>query len=413
MQVHEHFEELLALAIICQLSEEEHHELLEHLTRCSLCRRAGEEFAFILDQLPVASPPNIGYDTADLLSESYRQKFLQRASAEGVIFREDVSNQAHPLSGRFSFRRNQHIGALAIAMICLLVLAVVIASLFFNKTQGNLQIKPSSAVHRVSVVRDQTPAQPESQPSASTVKNSDLEHEVSRLEKQMAQLSLERDRLATESADLKQRLASVTSRSELLQSQSGKSDQALSEANAELEKVRAAQADILGVLGKDAKKIEELSEEVAADRAALNREHELNAAAKDVREFMAARNLHIIDVYDYDTRGKRDRSFGRVLYSEHEKLIFYAFDLGKNDSASKVTFQAWGQREGNGTETRNLGVFHVDDHEQKRWVLRVDDPKLLSSIDSVFVTVESSPRKDKPSGKKLLYAFLGTEANHP
>jgi hypothetical protein len=80
------------------------------------------------------------------------------------------------------------------------------------------------------------------------------------------------------------------------------------------------------------------SEEVVVDEAALNREHELNAAAKDVREFMAARNLHIIDVYDYDTRGKRDKSFGWFLCSEHEKLIFYAFDLGKNDSASKVTF---------------------------------------------------------------------------
>jgi signal transduction histidine kinase len=413
MPMHEHFEELSALAAIGQLSEQEHHELFEHLTHCDLCRRAGEEFAFILDQLPLAAVPNTVGDTQALLSKSYREKFLQRASSEGVRFAEGISNHSHPLSGRFTFQRNRYIGAVAIAMICLLALAVVIASLFLNKTKSKFQIKPSSEVNQVSVLRNQAPVGPEIRPSAPTATNSDLQYEVSRLENQIAQLSRERDRLASESADLRQRLASVTSRSELLRSQSEKSDQALSEANAELEKVKVAQAEILGAIGNDAKKIKELSEEVAADEAALTREHELNAATKDVRELMAARNLHIIDVYDYDTRGKRDKSFGRVLYSEHKKLIFYAFDLGKNDSASKLTFQAWGQREGSGTETRNLGVFHIDDHEQRRWVLRVDDPKLLSSVDSVFVTVEPSPGKDKPSGKKLLYAFLGTRANHP
>jgi hypothetical protein len=117
---------------------------------------------------------------------------------------------------------------------------------------------------------------------------------------------------------------------------------------------------------------------------------------------MAARNLHIIDVYDFDGRGKRDKSFGRVFYTEGKSLIFYAFDLAQKGPASNVSFQAWGQREGAGTLTRNLGVFHVDDGMQKRWVLRVDD-----------VTVEPAPGRDKPSGKKLLYAYLGTQANHP
>ncbi len=413
MQVHEHFEELCALALIGQLSEKEHRELLEHLTHCDLCRRASEKFAFILDQLPVAALPNNGGDTEELLSKSYREKFLRRASAEGVVFREDVSSQAQPLSLRLSFRHNRYVGAVAIAMICLLALAVAIASLFFRKTQGNLQIKPGSEVILLSTLRNQTPVIPEPLPSAATVANNDLHKEVRRLEKQIAQLSVERDRLAVESADLRQRLASDTSQSELLKSRSEKSDRALSEANAELEKVKGAQAEMLGALVDDAKKIRELSDQAATDEAALNRERELNAVAKDIRKLMAARSVHIVDVYDYDTRGKRDKSFGRVVYTEGESLIFYAFDLDKVDSASTVTFQAWGRSGGDDAEAKSLGVFHVDDHAQKRWALRVDDHALLTSIDSVFVTVESSPRKDKPSGKKLLYAFLGTRANHP
>ena len=56
MQKHEHFEELIALAAIGQLSIEEHGELSEHLRGCDGCRRAGDQFDFILDQLPLPEP---------------------------------------------------------------------------------------------------------------------------------------------------------------------------------------------------------------------------------------------------------------------------------------------------------------------------------------------------------------------
>ena len=77
------------------------------------------------------------------------------------------------------------------------------------------------------------------------------------------------------------------------------------------------------------------------------------------------------------------------------------------------TFALRPQGQSTSTSVKNLGVFHVDDQVQKRWVLRVDNPELLKSVESVFVTVEPSPGRDKPSGRKLLYAYLGTQANHP
>jgi hypothetical protein len=46
-------------------------------------------------------------------------------------------------------------------------------------------------------------------------------------------------------------------------------------------------------------------------------------------------------------------------------------------------------------------------------VLRLDDPKQLSEIDSVFVTVEPQGGSQKPTGKPFLYALLRREANHP
>jgi hypothetical protein len=160
-------------------------------------------------------------------------------------------------------------------------------------------------------------------------------------------------------------------------------------------------------------KINELAAEVKAKETLAERERQLSSVAKDVRELMGARNLHILDVSDVDGNGRSKKSFGRVFLVEGKSLVFYAFDLSDRGNPAKVSFQAWGQFEGRDTVAKNLGVFYVDDHTQKRWVLKVNDPKKLSAINSVFVTVEPLGGADRPTGKKLLSAYLGTQANHP
>src|SRR5258708_32937717 len=107
MQMHEHFEELCALAAIGQLSAEEHEELLAHLRACDHCKRTEDDFALILEQLPAADPPNVSGDTEELLSESLRQKFLERAAAEGVRFTDEVTGARRRFSFRLSFCRGQ------------------------------------------------------------------------------------------------------------------------------------------------------------------------------------------------------------------------------------------------------------------------------------------------------------------
>ena len=136
--------------------------------------------------------------------------------------------------------------------------------------------------------------------------------------------------------------------------------------------------------------------------------------SKDVRQLMGARNLHIMDVHDTDGAGKSAKAFGRVFYGDGEELIFYAFDLPSGKLApAKYTFQAWGEKETVSHSVRNLGTFTIDDHEQRRWVLRVNDPKLLHDIDSVFVTAEAAGDAGEPHGKKLLYAYIVGQPNHP
>jgi hypothetical protein len=52
--------------------------------------------------------------------------------------------------------------------------------------------------------------------------------------------------------------------------------------------------------------------------------------------------------------------------------------------------------------------------EQHRWAMKVDDPKLLEEIDTVFVTLEPSGKTfATPTGKPVLEAYFGTPPNHP
>jgi hypothetical protein len=413
MPMHEHFEELCALAAIGQLTDQELHQLSEHLAHCEPCRHESDDFAFILGQLPAAVSPTISGDATELLSESYRRKFLLRASAEGIGFTKEARDRAPSLSFRSGLYRYRHL-AIAIAAISIFSLALPFAGVFRGHFKEENNVNRRSEFGKVAVQSQLAPVKSESAASAvDPAAVRDLKRQISLLQHREAELLDERRRIQAESTALHQQLNVVTTRAETLTSKLEKSGQALSETNSELDNLRNAEAELLGDLNTNHIKLQELTRKAAEDENALNRERQLNAIAKDIRRLMAARNVHIVDVYDYDTRGKRDKSFGRVVYIEGESLIFYAFDLGKTDSGSKVSFQAWGQREGTETQARNLGVFNIDDHEQKRWVLRVEDPELLSSIDSVFVTVEPSPGRKNPSGKRLLYAYLGTSPNHP
>jgi len=160
-------------------------------------------------------------------------------------------------------------------------------------------------------------------------------------------------------------------------------------------------------------RIRELSEKLDAQTVIIERERQLLAAGKDIRDLMGARNLHIIDVFDVDGNGATRGRFGRVFYTEGKSLIFYAFELGTERVSAYHSFQAWGWREPAGKTVQSLGIFSTDDKSQSRWVLKFDDPAVLAQIDSVFVTIEPTGGSRRPTGEKLLSAYLNGQANHP
>jgi hypothetical protein len=176
---------------------------------------------------------------------------------------------------------------------------------------------------------------------------------------------------------------------------------------------RLAESDIKFTAEKQAG--DELAAKLDAAQSELQRERDLKSAKLEMGDIVAARNLHIVDVYDADTSGKRQRSFGRVFYIENKSLVFYAYDLdAPREFRKTVTFHVWGGKAGVSSVSRSLGILHKDDDGQGRWAMTFDDPAVLAQINSVFVTAESGDRQvDAPHGKKVLYAYFGNKPNHP
>jgi hypothetical protein len=133
----------------------------------------------------------------------------------------------------------------------------------------------------------------------------------------------------------------------------------------------------------------------------------------EAKQLFGARDLHIVDVYDVDAKGSTKRTYGRVYYVEKKLLMFYAFDLDKKRNRAPESFQAWGYRQPNEGKPESLGLFSVDDPSVNRWVLRVNNPRVLEHIDAVFVTAETLSGSPSPTGRRLLYANLAGPANHP
>jgi TolA-binding protein len=417
MRKHEHFEELAALAAIGQLSVEEHGELLEHLRGCDGCKRSSDQFNFILDELPLPEPSASDRDLQQLQGASYRQRFLERASAEGVRFTPEARGEKKRWVATSFFRnwRPYALGVASAVAVMVVVSAVVLPKVLSRSAVS--QVTASSSGPAVTTpARADAPASSDSSARMSdpaSVTITDLQQASVDAQKRLDFLRRE---LARAQADYRQLLQDAErwkDQAGQLQSKNQENEQQLGQARSQVEKLSQDNDQLTAGLVAQQFRVTELSEEVENQKAAVERERQLTAAARDVRELMGARNLHIIDVADLDGQGKSKKSFGRVFYTEGKSLIFYAFDLSQKGSASKVSFQAWGQNQSASSNVKNLGVFHVDDQVQKRWVLRVDNPELLKSIESVFVTVEPSPGRDKPSGQKLLYAYLGTQANHP
>jgi hypothetical protein len=213
---------------------------------------------------------------------------------------------------------------------------------------------------------------------------------------------------------LRQELGAAQDREGNLSLRVEESNESLARITSGLESARAVHTkDEATILEKEGE-LTAIQEELASTKESLTRSQMYLTADRDIRDLMGARNLRIIDVFDVDGKGKTKRPFGRIFFTEGRSLIFYAFDLeNAKPSFAAASYQGWGYQGGTQSAVRSLGIFYQDDQKANRWVLKFDDPEVLTEIDSVFVTIEPPGGSKKPTGNRLLAAYMKANLNHP
>jgi hypothetical protein len=424
MSKHEEFEELCALAATGQLTPEEELRLSEHLDGCLTCQAAREEFSVIVRELPTSDRDILEHNVVRQIEENgFRKRFLARARAEGRRFSEEVEEDTRRVFWGF-FRWLPTYQGIA-AGIMIVVLASFVAFRTFHHAARNPQTvdagKIASAPTDSNHVEDKDDklakriAELQFANGASQKTTTELKLENAQLLARLEALTKELEASHAEEAELEKTVSRFSDMNGQLAGQMDQNTQVLTQTKAEMEKSRRDTAAMQAEVTAAKSEISGLSQQVRLQAASLDQDKQLLFAGRDITDLMGARNLHIIDVHDADGNGKDKQSFGRVFYTEGKSLIIYAFDLDEKKVVNaKYTFEAWGERLGQPTSVKSLGILYADDKNQRRWVLKVDDPRQLAEIDSVFVTIE--PRDggtEKPRGHKILYAFLSGQPNHP
>lgn len=401
MSSHEQFELLCALNAAGQLDPKEQSLLEVHLIACGVCRAELGEFRQIADEL--ASQPQIPH-IAEPNERKEAARFQKFAARQGLTF-------SAPARRALQVQRISRFSLPALAVAAVVILACLPPTVSLIRNHRSEKLKPPALL---------TPVAPPSLESTNTRRDQEellqLQNHLAAvqtkvagmpgLERQLNQTTRERDQL----------LATIRGRDQEIAELRGNLRSAQHEliaAKSSLESLTKRSDDMAGELVSYRATLASLNDELREQKLGAEQERQLTAAARDVRELMGARRLYMIDVYDGEEASRATRSFGRVFYTEGKSLIFYAFDLDRQKGAKKVTFTAWGQREKDSGTIRQLGVFHIDDATQKRWVMKVDNPDKLKSVDAIFVTVENAPGGNRPEGRKFLYAYLGGQPNHP
>jgi hypothetical protein len=435
---HGHFEEMCALAVTGQLGGPQMTELNEHVAGCSACREYLESMAQTSIQTMPLLAAKYAPESAVPPPAGMRDRFLARVAAEDLDGKNRPSLRPRRAKAEFislpldpapsgprlvaakfpsAFGSVVWRSALAIAACAAIAVGGYYAGIRRN-TPGTSPTTKSPAPVASIPSNGSTASEPD-RIGELEQQRAQLQSELAQLKEKLSSAETERTSLRDELAAAREKLTEATAQPDAaLQRASEQNDQARSQiaalqSNVDRLNQQLTQSEIK--LDVQKQNDDDLTTKLALTEDSLQRERDLKSATSEMGELVAARNLHIVDVYDADPSGKRQRAFGRVFYIEGQSLVFYAYDLdGPGEFKSNVVFHVWGGKAGVHEVTHSLGILHKEDANQGRWAMTFDDPKVLTQINSVFVTAESASKgSDQPRGKKVLYAYFGSPPNHP
>ena len=440
---HRRFEEMCTLAVTAQLGGAQMCELNDHIATCASCRKVLESLA----QVSVQTMPLLADKRAPMAQavppSGIRERFLSRLASEEMGTKNGTDQCSVPVAFMKPFaiaaegvavaedseeKRTAPVSALGLApslwrSFAVLGACVVIGIAAYRAGEWKVGHAPQPLAQLHAPIAPAPQVDPAANDSnrvmALEKQKSELESKLVKLKQELSTAQSDRESLSKELVAAKEKLAALTtqaqsaSQSPLVEGQEAKKQVATLQSQVDRLNQRLAESEVN--LGIQKQTSEELGAKLETTTADLRRELDLKSAKSELGDVVAARNLHIVDVYDADPNGKRQRSFGRVFYIEGKSLVFYAYDL--DDSGrfkANVVFHVWGGKAGVKEVTHSLGILHKDDAGQNRWAMTFDDPNVLAQINSVFVTAESATKHyDEPHGKKVLYAYFGSPPNHP
>jgi hypothetical protein len=420
---HQEFQELCALSTTGEMTLEEWARLTEHLAHCDSCREVKRQYErLIATTIPALGAESSEHEGGEDASGSWSLEEAEATLME-TLRREPAPPITrpitHPVSRPVSPRWKHALGFAAAAVVLLAcslagyqigilrghgsTAAVASAGPTASKVQPPLnpyvRAKFPAQENRTAPAGDQAAAL-RRQARLDQREIADLNDQLNRVERELADRSADLDRSVGERTDLNRKLAEAQSNALSLEARLSLIDKETSEDTQQALALKRQVNDLNQA-------IDEKDKQIAESRELLDRD-------RDIRNLISARNLYIAEIYDVGQSGETQKPFGRVFYTKDKSLIFYGYDLDQQPGIKKAgAFQAWGGRGADRQHAVSLGLLYKDDASQKRWVLKSNDAKTISQIDTVFVTIEPEGGSAKPSGKPLLFTYLRLDPNHP
>ncbi len=346
---HRRYEEMCALAATAQLGGKEMSELNAHISTCDSCR----EFLRSLGQISVQVMPLLaenGAPAADIVPpDGMRERFLSRIASEELVkemnggpplqpfllkkepsstFRkEQGGEQARHVEPVLSGPKSRLFWLLSRSAATAVCVIVGTAAFYVGVWKGK-----RTPLQPAQVQAPSTEASARNSLLGNSERLSQLEGQKSQLESTLAKLKQELSILQREKQSLSDELTTAKDKLAALTIQAkGASERSSAELQDEQNKVATLQSrvEVLSErfaesevkLGVQRQMSEDLAAKLDTTEEELRRQNDLKSAKLELGDLVATRNLHIVDVYDADSNGKRQRSFGRVFYIEGKSLV--------------------------------------------------------------------------------------------
>ena len=420
----EKFAELCALSTSGELSADELETLEKHVASCAPCAELLREYTSLITvgMAKLAAEREHEIEVPFGYNETRaEERFVAALHAAQPTWRSKVHTHLHlpVISGsRGRIRRP----ILFIGTAAVLLVSVGAAFELGRKITPSPPRVDLTVVARLPGAPDPEKMRLKEELAAAQASLEQLALQATQAQKQVAELSDAKASLVAQIDDLAKKdstettsLAAVTQQRDGLQQQLNDTSSALVRARDDL---NYAQQDRQGALFRVATletEVNDLNGQLSHVNTSATSDEKFLAADRDIRELMGARQLYIADVFDVQNNGERSKPFGRVFYTKGKSLVFYAFDLERQPGYREAkTFQAWGKPDSASANPISLGIFYMDNEQNRRWVVKSDNPDVLAQINAVFVTVEPQGGSQRPTGKPFLEAYLHSlPPNHP